>query len=516
MMARSVFRLGGMWGLLRRLNRGDAVLSERPLSFSPAAWPLYRFLAQIRLRIMTVRQSSIEIALNAARTQFQAGRCSLLAREQARAAEALAASGAQIADLSASTSTHARDIAAVSGQNLQAARQALAELTEVKTRVDRMTHEMAAFTEVVAQLAARAQSVGDISKAIKDIALQTQLLALNAGVEAARAGDAGRGFAVVASEVGRLAERVNTATSDIGRHTTQMLDLVGSTQRQTGTLREDVDASGAVLDRTCVGFERFVRDFDSMNRQVSDVVQAIGEVDATNHGMSEEVGRIAALSADVLERVGSMSGEIDRIRRQTESVQEVLADMRTGGTAFDSLSESLEAFAGTAAGLLQDARRRGVDVFDRHYQRIAGSEPPRYHTAYDRAIDEPLTRLLDSVLEAVPGAIYTILVDNRGYAPAHNSRFSLAPTGDPKVDIARVRNKRIFDDPVGARLAANTGAQLFQTYSRDTGEIVNDISLPIYLGPAPWGAVRIGLDYARFLAILDGHAASGRVAQAAG
>ncbi|CAB3702475.1 hypothetical protein LMG26685_05376 [Achromobacter mucicolens] len=515
-MARSVFRLGGMWGLLRRLNRGDAVLSERPLSFSPAAWPLYRFLAQIRLRIMTVRQSSIEIALNAARTQFQAGRCSLLAREQARAAEALAASGAQIADLSASTSTHARDIAAVSGQNLQAARQALAELTEVKTRVDRMTHEMAAFTEVVAQLAARAQSVGDISKAIKDIALQTQLLALNAGVEAARAGDAGRGFAVVASEVGRLAERVNTATSDIGRHTTQMLDLVGSTQRQTGTLREDVDASGAVLDRTCVGFERFVRDFDSMNRQVSDVVQAIGEVDATNHGMSEEVGRIAALSADVLERVGSMSGEIDRIRRQTESVQEVLADMRTGGTAFDSLSESLEAFAGTAAGLLQDARRRGVDVFDRHYQRIAGSEPPRYHTAYDRAIDEPLTRLLDSVLEAVPGAIYTILVDNRGYAPAHNSRFSLAPTGDPKVDIARVRNKRIFDDPVGARLAANTGAQLFQTYSRDTGEIVNDISLPIYLGPEHWGAVRIGLDYARFLAILDGHAASGRVAQAAG
>ncbi|MDG9970467.1 methyl-accepting chemotaxis protein [Achromobacter mucicolens] len=516
MMARSVFRLGGMWGLLRRLNRGDAVLSERPLSFSPAAWPLYRFLAQIRLRIMTVRQSSIEIALNAARTQFQAGRCSLLAREQARAAEALAASGAQIADLSASTSTHARDIAAVSGQNLQAARQALAELTEVKTRVDRMTHEMAAFTEVVAQVAARAQSVGDISKAIKDIALQTQLLALNAGVEAARAGDAGRGFAVVASEVGRLAERVNTATSDIGRHTTQMLDLVGSTQRQTGTLREDVDASGAVLDRTCVGFERFVRDFDSMNRQVSDVVQAIGEVDATNHGMSEEVGRIAALSADVLERVGSMSGEIDRIRRQTESVQEVLADMRTGGTAFDSLSESLEAFAGTAAGLLQDARRRGVDVFDRHYQRIAGSEPPRYHTAYDRAIDEPLTRLLDSVLEAVPGAIYTILVDNRGYAPAHNSRFSLAPTGDPKVDIARVRNKRIFDDPVGARLAANTGAQLFQTYSRDTGEIVNDISLPIYLGPEHWGAVRIGLDYARFLAILDGHAASGRVAQAAG
>jgi methyl-accepting chemotaxis protein len=340
-MARSVFRLGGMWRLLRRLNRGDATLSERTLSISPAVWPLYGFMARIRSRIMTVRQSSIEIALNAARTQFQAGHCSILAQEQARAAEALAASGAQIAALSTSTSTHAREIAEVSGQNLHAAQQALAELSDVKARVERMTREMASFTEVVGQLTDRAHSVGDISKLIKEIALQTQLLALNAGVEAARAGDAGRGFAVVASEVGRLAERVNSATSDIGRHTAEMLELVETTQNQTGTLREDVNASGAVLDRTCSGFERFVRDFDSMNRQVGDVVQAIGEVDSTNHGMSEEVGRIAALSADVLNRVGNMSSEIDRIRRQTESVQEVLADIRTGNTAFDGLSQAV-------------------------------------------------------------------------------------------------------------------------------------------------------------------------------
>lgn len=505
-MARSVFRLGGMWGLLRRLNRGDAMLSDRTLPISPAVFPLHRFLGQIRRRIMTVRQSSIEIALNAARTQFQAGRCSLLAQEQARAAGALADSGAQIAALSTSTSSHAREIAQVSGRNLHAAEQALAELSDVKARVDRMTREMAAFTEVVGQLTGRARSVGDISKLIKDIALQTQLLALNAGVEAARAGDAGRGFAVVASEVGRLAERVNAATSDIGRHTAEMLDLVDTTQRQTGTLRDDVDASGVVLDRTCADFQRFVRDFDSMNRQVGEVVQAIGDVDATNHGMSQEVGRIAALSADVLERVGHMSGEIDRIRRQTESVQEVLADMRTGNTAFDHLSEAVDDFRAEAVRLLEDARRQGVDVFDRHYQRIPGSEPARYHTLYDRAIDGPLTRLLDSVLEAVPGGIYTILVDSRGYAPAHNSRFSHAPTGDAAIDIARVRHKRIFDDPVGARLAANTGSMLFQTYSRDTGEIVNDISIPIYLGPEHWGAVRIGLDYVRFQAALEGAA----------
>ncbi|MNT38713.1 hypothetical protein D3C72_1749200 [compost metagenome] len=57
---------------------------------------------------------------------------------------------------------------------------------------------------------------------------------------------------------------------------------------------------------------------------------------------------------------------------------------------------------------------------------------------------------------------------------------------------------------------------LFQTYSRDTGEIVNDISIPIYLGPEHWGAVRIGLDYARFQSLQEPEVAGRRAAPAAG
>lgn len=503
-MAHSSLRWGGLWRLVRRLDRGQATLADRAWSASPLARPLHRFLARMRGHVVAVRQASIQIALNAARTQYQASQCASLAREQAAAAEALAGSGSQIEQLSDAASAHMREIAQVSARNLDAARAALLALADVMGRMERMTAEMAGLAGVVDQLTQRAHSVADISRLIKDVSLQTQLLALNAGVEAARAGDAGRGFAVVATEVGRLAERVNAATGEIGTHTGEMLDLVDATQRQAGTLREDIEASGGQLDRTRDEFARFVRDFDGMNGQVAQVLSAVDEVDATNHDMNARIGHVAALSADVLGRATAMSEQVDRIRAQTESVQEVLAGMRTGGTAFDHLSAMLAAFRDAAQRLLQEAAARGVDVFDRQYQRIPDSDPPRYHTRYDRAIEQPLTRLLDEVLDSVAGGSYTIVVDAAGYAPAHNSRYSHAPSGDRTADVARVRHKRIFNDTVGARLAANTAGQLFQTYSRDTGEIVNDVSLPLFLDGVHWGAVRIGLDYARFEAQFQG------------
>lgn len=502
-MGSRTVRIGGLWRLLRRINRGQSTLADKAWAFSLTALPLHRFLAQMRACIITVRQSSIDIALNTARTQFQAGQCARLTGEQARAAEALAGSGQQIAALSATTADHAADIAQTSAHNLQTAERTLAELSQVAERLTRMNAQMQEFGQIVEQLNARARSVSDISRQIKGIALQTQLLALNAGVEAARAGEAGRGFAVVAAEVGRLAERVHLANGEITVHSDAMLELSSTTVRHAGSLRDDAGQSAGVLEQTQGDFRRFVEDFTGMNRQVAEVVRAMSEVGQTNQAMSGEVSRIAALSSDVQTRVAAMSAEVDRIRGQTESVQEVLAGIRTGGTAFDRLGDMLGVLQRRAGALLAAAQAQGLDVFDRQYQRIPGSNPARYHTAYDRAIADGLTGLLDEALAAVPGAVYTLLVDARGYAPAPNSRYSHPPCGDPQADMARSRHKRIFDDPVGARLAANTGGLLFQTYARDTGEIVNDISMPLYLDGRHWGAVRIGLDYGRYAAALN-------------
>ncbi len=65
-------------------------------------------------------------------------------------------------------------------------------------------------------------------------------------------------------------------------------------------------------------------------------------------------------------------------------------------------------------------------------------------------------------------------------------------TGNFGEDLVKSRTKRIFDDPTGIRCAHNQEAFLLQTYKRDTGEIMHDLSSPIYVNGEHWGALRVG------------------------
>jgi methyl-accepting chemotaxis protein len=491
-------RFLGLGRLIRQLRRGRATLNDRAWTLSPLAWPIGRFLGSLRERFVVMRQSSIRIAINAARLQAHTQACETMADEQAREAESLSAQGTQIASLSQQTNDTVAGAADVFRHQLSGLRATQDQLADLHRRVARVATQMQSFSEVITQLSHRARSVEDTSRLIKDIALQTHLLALNAGVEAARAGEAGRGFAVVASEVGKLAERVNAATGDIVQQTGEILGLVSDTEHQSRSIHADMGASDRLVGDFASQFDGLVRELSDVGTRLDGVADHVAQVNQTNQDMSQSIGRIADHSAILRQRMQSMHEQVQGVRTQTESLQEMLAAWRTGATPFDELAGRLDQFRGRCVALLRQARTDGLDVFDKAYRQIPGSQPPRYHVAYDQAIDQALQTLLDAVLDQVPHGYYAILVDMNGYAPTHNRRYSRPPTGDVAHDTLHVRDKRLFDDQISRGAIGNRGGVLCQTYMRDTGEIITDVSVPVDLDGARWGAVRIGLDYLQF------------------
>jgi methyl-accepting chemotaxis protein len=120
------------------------------------------------------------------------------------------------------------------------------------------------------------------------------------------------------------------------------------------------------------------------------------------------------------------------------------------------------------------------------------TEPPKFTTDYDKLADRDIKPIEDAFANKSPGIVYVILVDSNGYLPAHITRFSQPLTREPDKDLANNRTKRIFCDKAGLQAARNTNPYLIQTYKRDTGEIMNDLSVPVYVNGKHWGAVRFG------------------------
>jgi methyl-accepting chemotaxis protein len=131
-------------------------------------------------------------------------------------------------------------------------------------------------------------------------------------------------------------------------------------------------------------------------------------------------------------------------------------------------------------------------LFDRHYTPIPNTDPPKHKTRFDDFTDRVLPPLQEALLAAMPQLAYAGAVDNNGYFPTHNKKFSQPLTGNYDVDIVNNRTKRIFSDRTGKRCGSNTKAFLLQTYKRDTGEVMHDLSAPIYVNGKHWGGFRIG------------------------
>jgi methyl-accepting chemotaxis protein len=171
----------------------------------------------------------------------------------------------------------------------------------------------------VAELSDAANRIGDVLQLITQVAEQTNLLALNATIEAARAGEAGRGFAVVASEVKQLASQTAKATEEIGR---QIAGMQSATRDSVTSIR-DIDATiqrisglaasmAAAVEEQSAATREIARSVANAATSTSDVAVNIGDV---SRGTTDT----QAASTQVLTSAQALAKDGERLKREVEA-----------------------------------------------------------------------------------------------------------------------------------------------------------------------------------------------------
>ncbi|WP_371922334.1 methyl-accepting chemotaxis protein [Pseudomonas sp. DG56-2] len=178
-------------------------------------------------------------------------------------------------------------------------------VAEAIGQIERLAEEVRRSTEAMGQLQQESQKIGSVMDVIKSVAEQTNLLALNAAIEAARAGEAGRGFAVVADEVRGLAQRTQKSTEEIEElvaglqsGTQQVANVMHGSRNLTESSVELTRKAGASLE----SITRTVSSIQSMNQQIAAAAEQQSAV-------AEQISRSILNVRDVSEQTAAASDE---------------------------------------------------------------------------------------------------------------------------------------------------------------------------------------------------------------
>lgn len=341
----------------------------------------------------------------------------------------------------------------------------------------------------------KSRRIHGITEVINEIAARTNLLALNAAIEAARAGEHGRGFAVVAGEVRQLAQRTKSATDEIGVMVREINDQSEKAAGGMRALTDKVSEAAQNVERVHAFLTSVERSSGASEEAIQQIASASREHVETTHVITDTISQIRDSMLSTESALPRAADSAMALAERAEAIAGALADSHVA-TPHDAIRLAAQAAAKEVGRIFTEAIAIGQisreALFDRRYKPIPNTNPQKHSTAFDSFTDRALPALQEGLLAAMPQLAYAGAVDNNGYFPTHNKKFSQPLTGDYDTDFVNNRTKRIFNDRTGARCGSNIKPFLLQTYKRDTGEVMHDLSTPIYVEGKHWGGFRIG------------------------
>ncbi|GGX63992.1 methyl-accepting chemotaxis protein [Saccharospirillum salsuginis] len=233
----------------------------------------------------------------------------------------------EMSSTSANVADNAQDTAGAAQSASTEGENGMANARENKRRMGNLTEQIDTATGVIRQLDDQAQQINTILATIQDIAEQTNLLALNAAIEAARAGEQGRGFAVVADEVRALSQRTHEATGEIQ---TMIETLQGQTQNAVSIMDKSKDLTG----ETANSAEEVTTSLNSIAESIRDISErasTIAEASREQNTATEEISRIATAIQDASNQLAE---NIDQATAQSDELHDLSDSIRANLSRF--------------------------------------------------------------------------------------------------------------------------------------------------------------------------------------
>jgi len=314
---------------LEQINRQDANLAARLPHFTydefrELSEQYNLFTAHLSELLATTYQSAHASTKSNNQVTFSMQQTAQLSDQQIDYSQTITAASYQITDSLLSIVSNTDSVHQVNAEHVTFVTHSAQQLSELVIQVKSISDVLKNFSQTISGLKQNSENIRGILKMVEEFSDQTNLLALNAAIEAARAGEAGRGFAVVADEVRTLSVKVSDATRQISDFINQMESLVGQTNKESEQLVEYSQHAQTTISNTSEGFTNRLVEFEHNQQQLQQIVSAVHLLEKTQNKTHQTVEQIVELGSQAKTQIDEALSDCKQSQQLSEQTQQQL------------------------------------------------------------------------------------------------------------------------------------------------------------------------------------------------